>query len=137
MNEQLYAPKKYYFNDLGLRNSFVGFSDIGSLVENAVFLRLSKLYGVENIYYYADGKLNEIDFVVDLKKNNLLLVESKYNNLTESVINSLSTKFYKDIYEKEIIDRLVVTDGINDQYKQGSVPIKLINLQDFLENDLF
>ena len=39
-NKRIFAAKKYYFYDLGVRNSFVGFSDLGSLVENAVFIRL-------------------------------------------------------------------------------------------------
>ena len=133
LNERLYSPKKYYFNDLGMRNSFVGFSDIGSLVENAIFLKLSVTYGSENVYYISNNMSGEVDFVISLDRNSVLLVESKYKNLEQSVINSLSKQFFKGIYNKKIIDRFVITDGVNNQYKVDSINIKMINLQDFLE----
>ncbi len=134
LNEMLYAPKKYYFSDLGMRNSFVGFSDVGSLVENAVFLKLSALYGTENIYYFSGGKSNEIDFVVTLGQDDILFVESKYNNLRESVVNSLSPQFFKDIYQKNIKERFVITDGIIDnKLSVGHTEVKLIPLLNFLE----
>ena len=54
--------EKYYFNDLGLRNSISGFSpfDLGQIIENAVFLHL-KTIG----YKLYVGKQNgtEIDFI--------------------------------------------------------------------------
>ena len=116
-----------------MRNSFVGFSDIGSLVENAIFLKLSVTYGSENVYYISNNMSGEVDFVISLDRNSVLLVESKYKNLEQSVINSLSKQFFKGIYNKKIIDRFVITDGVNNQYKVDSINIKMINLQDFLE----
>lgn len=54
--------EKYYFNDIGLRNSIAGFSpfDLGQIVENAVYLHL-KSTG----YSVLIGKQNdrEIDFI--------------------------------------------------------------------------
>ncbi len=54
--------EKYYFNDIGLRNSIAGFSpfDLGQIIENAVYLHL-KTVG----YSVLIGKLNdkEIDFI--------------------------------------------------------------------------
>lgn len=54
--------EKYYFNDIGLRNSIAGFSpfDLGQIIENAVFLHLKSLG-----YSVLIGKQNEkeIDFI--------------------------------------------------------------------------
>lgn len=132
LNKRLYSPKKYYFNDLGMRNSFAGFSNQGSLVENAVFLHLTKIYGNDNIFYLNDTRGNEVDFVVKLKNNLVLLVESKYNNLQSAIENSLSRIFFKEIYDKKIINRIIVTDGIDNILQINNVDIKLISLERFL-----
>ncbi|HEY5511801.1 MAG TPA: ATP-binding protein [Prolixibacteraceae bacterium] len=54
--------EKYYFNDLGLRNSIAGFSpfNLGQIIENAVFLHLKSIG-----YSVLIGKQNdkEIDFI--------------------------------------------------------------------------
>lgn len=54
--------EKYYFNDIGLRNSIAGFSpfDLGQIIENAVYLHLKSIG-----YSVLIGKLNdkEIDFI--------------------------------------------------------------------------
>lgn len=54
--------EKYYFNDIGLRNSIAGFSpfDLGQIIENAVYLHLKSIG-----YSVLVGKLNEqeIDFI--------------------------------------------------------------------------
>jgi predicted AAA+ superfamily ATPase len=56
--------EKYYFNDIGLRNSIAGFSpfDMGQIVENAIYLHL-KTMG----YSILIGKQNdkEIDFIAE------------------------------------------------------------------------
>ena len=134
INKKIYSPKKYYFSDLGMRNSFVGFSDVGSLVENAVFLHLVKLYGIANIFYLNDARGNEIDFVIKLKKDEILLVESKYNNLQSSITNSLSGLFFKEIYGKKIVDRIVVTDGVDAIFQKNNVRINLMSLKKFLSS---
>ncbi len=132
LNKKLYSPKKYYFDDLGMRNSFAGYSDKGSLVENAVFLRLVKLYGIDKISYLSDIRGKEVDFVVGLDNNKVLLVESKYNNLQNSVINSLPGIFFNEIHGKKITGRVVITDGIDAIFQKKGVEIKLISLESFL-----
>jgi predicted AAA+ superfamily ATPase len=54
--------EKYYFNDLGLRNSIAGFSpfDLGQIIENAVYLHL-KTIGYSILVGNQNGK--EIDFI--------------------------------------------------------------------------
>lgn len=134
INKKLYAPKKYYFNDLGMRNSFVGFSDIGSLVENAIFLHLTKLYGTDHVCYLLDSRGNEVDFMVTVDNEEGLLIESKYNNLQSAVVNSLNGLFFKEIHGKKIIRRIVVTDGINSSFDKNNIQIELISLEKFLSN---
>lgn len=54
---------KYYFEDLGLRNCYLGFSwqrDIHKLIENAVYLQLHTLYS--NVFIGQQGE-KEVDFV--------------------------------------------------------------------------
>ncbi|MDO8341178.1 MAG: ATP-binding protein, partial [Candidatus Woesebacteria bacterium] len=132
LNKKLYSPKKYYFNDLGIRNSFVGYSNIGSLVENAVFLHLVKRYGSKNIYYLSSSDSSEVDFVVRLSDDKVLFIESKYNNLKNAIENSLSGLFFKEIYGRKIIDRIVVTDGINSVLNRDNLEVKLVSLENFL-----
>lgn len=134
LNQKLYSLKKYYFCDLGMRNSFVGFSDIGSLVENAVFLQLSKLYGSENINYLSSTRGDEVDFVVSLKNDEVLFVESKYNNLQSSITSSISKLFYKQIHDIKIRQRIVITDGVDADFKKNDLEVKLISLEKFLTN---
>lgn len=134
LNKRLYSPKKYYFNDLGMRNSFAGFSDKGSLVENSIYLKLSKIYGAENIFYLNDARGKEVDFVVKLNTDQLLYVESKYNNSQIAIKNSLTKLFFKDIHDKDIIKRIIITDEVNDVLHEEGKKIELIDLTEFLEN---
>ncbi len=70
-NERLLSPKKIYASDLGIRNLFTDFRDIGALFENYVFLKIRKL---NPCYLYEDR--TEIDFVIGKD----ILIEAKYMN---------------------------------------------------------
>ena len=54
--------EKYYFNDIGLRNSIAGFSpfDLGQIIENSVYLHLKSI-GYSVLIGKQNGK--EIDFI--------------------------------------------------------------------------
>jgi len=52
-NEQVYAEKKYYFADTGLRTAVVGQKDLGGLAENALYLHLKRQFG--QVFY---GRVN-------------------------------------------------------------------------------
>lgn len=132
LNERLYAPKKYYFQDLGIRNSLVGFVDLGAIVENAVFIKLKNLYGEENIFYGTKGRGREVDFVVRVNDSKIILVESKYINLRESVMNKLSTVFWSDEWDASVVERIVVTDGVEGEFSLGDKKAKLVGLEHFL-----
>jgi len=64
--------EKYYFEDLGIRNTIVGYlqKDIGKILENLVFIHL-----IQDGYTVTIGKMNnkEIDFVCDKKKERLYI----------------------------------------------------------------
>jgi len=68
--------EKYYFNDIGLRNSLIGFkaADIGKLMENIVFNHL-KIAGYKVFVGY--DRYKEIDFVAE-KNNELLYIQVTY-----------------------------------------------------------
>lgn len=59
------AERKVYVVDQGLAN-VIGYrlnSNLGSLLENLVFIELVRRYGEDNIFYYR-GKKGEVDFVI-------------------------------------------------------------------------
>jgi len=64
--------EKYYFNDIGLRNSIAGFSpfDLGQIIENVVYLHLKSIG-----YSVLVGKQNdkEIDFIGERKSEKIYI----------------------------------------------------------------
>jgi len=68
--------KKYYFEDIGLRNALVGFKmkDIAKIIENIVFLHLKNSGYNINVGYLHD---KEIDFVAE-KDNEKIYVQATY-----------------------------------------------------------
>ncbi len=62
LNEVIRSPKKIYISDIGIKNVFVGFKDLGALFENLVFL---KIKSQNPKYYYENSK--EVDFIVGKK----------------------------------------------------------------------
>lgn len=73
-NAKILAPKKLYVADLGIRNLFAGFRDIGSLFENYVYLKIKHRHP---LYIYENGI--EIDFLTEDKT----LIEVKFGqNMT-------------------------------------------------------
>ncbi len=81
----LQINEKYYFNDIGLRNSLVGFkaADIGKLLENIVYNHL-RIAG----YHITIGedRTKEIDFVAR-KNNEIIYVQVCYKLENENTIN--------------------------------------------------
>lgn len=118
---------KYFFEDLGLRNSFLGFSlqrDIHKLMENAVYLHLSLLQ-----YEIFVGKLDtqEIDFV-GIKQGKKIYVQVTYllsdEKTTDREFGNLIS--IKDNYPKYIVSL--------DDFNKGSdmLGIRHLHLSDFL-----
>jgi hypothetical protein len=107
-NEKIRAPKKIYSPDIGIRNYFTGFKDIGSIFENYVFLRIKDK---EPSYIYNSG--SEIDFIT---KSGFVLeckfhaepLEGKQKSLFESfpaekrmvVRDEISLNSFLDVFEE-------------------------------------
>jgi len=123
--------EKYYFEDLGLRNSLKGFNqktDLHKLLENAVYLHL-----LQKDYRVFIGKMDtrEIDFVAE--RNGLKIYIQVCLQITEKT--TLSREFgnlmmINDNYPKYII---TLNDLIIGNDYQG---IKQMNLLDFLLTEL-
>lgn len=117
--------EKYYWEDLGLRNSLVGYkaAEIGQMLENLVFLHLSRL-GFKIYIGQMEGK--EIDFVAekdgrkiyvqvaylindkatrDREFGNLLAISDNYPKIVVSM-DKLSGSDYQGIQHRQIIDFL-------------------------------
>jgi predicted AAA+ superfamily ATPase len=119
--------EKYYFEDLGLRNSIKGFNqktDIARIIENAVFLHL--LYSGYRIYA---GKIDdkEIDFVAD--KNGLKIYVQVCLQVT--VPATASREFGNLLMVHDNYPKYVIT--FNDpMIGNDYLGIKHLNLLDFL-----
>jgi uncharacterized protein len=122
--------EKYYFEDLGLRNSLKGFNqktDIHKLLENAVYLHL-----LQCGYRVYVGKMDnkEIDFVAD--KNGLkIYVQACLQITDQSVANREfgNLLMINDNYPKYVV---TLNDLILGNDYQG---IKQLNLLEFLLAD--
>ena len=83
--------EKYYFNDVGLRNSIAGFSpfDLGQIIENVVYLHLisigySVLVGKQNekeIDFIGERQSEKIYFQVVLRITEKQTMEREFGNL--------------------------------------------------------
>lgn len=123
------TPYKFYFSDIGLRNSFINFKqpEETHIMENVIYLELKKRgfnvdVGVieikekkENDFIY---KQLEIDFIAN-KGNNNIYIQSAFNmpsvNKTEQEERSLlkiNDLFKKIIIVKDYIKRTRDENGI-------------------------
>ena len=86
-NEQILGKKKLYSGDIGIRSSYTGFRDKGSVFENYVYLLIKK----ENPkYLYENG--TELDFIIENKKRERTIIECKYNSKMNSKQEALFDK---------------------------------------------
>jgi len=119
---------KYFFEDLGLRNCFLGFNlqrDIHKLMENAVYLHLSLLqYAV----FVGKNDTREVDFV-GIRQGKKVYIQVTYLMTDEKTMdrefgNLLSIK---DNYPKYVVSL--------DDFNKGSdvLGIRHVHLSDFLK----
>lgn len=120
--------EKYYWEDLGLRNSLVGYqsAEIGQMLENLVYLHLLRLGFQINVGQLAN---KEIDFVAE-KDGRKIYVQVAYL-ISNKEVRDREFGNLLDIpnnYQKMVVsmDKLIGADY------QG---IKHFNIIDFLEND--
>lgn len=122
LRNALKKKKKYYFNDLGVRNAIVNNfenvldrNDKGAIVENFIFTELLKhngyTRGFKEFFYYRNYNDAEVDFIAQ-KDGKIELYETKF----------MSTKSAKQtpLGKAEIITFATCKTFIEDLYEHGS-----------------
>ena len=138
MKKYLSTPYKFYFSDLGLRNSFINFRqhEETHIMENVIFLELRRRgynvdVGVIESKELKDHKFTykqlEIDFIAN-KGNNKIYIQSAFNMPNEEKIDQEERPLLKtnDNFKKIII----VKDYIKRTRNENGIII--ISIFDFL-----
>lgn len=125
------SNEKYYFEDLGLRNTLTGINQIGDmekLIENAVYLHLRN-QGFE--VFVGQFRQMEIDFVAKRKGAIIYLQVTYLLSSLETIEREFGNlQLIKDNYPKYVI-------SLDSFYSGGSRDgIRLLHLRDFLKNNL-
>lgn len=123
------TPYKFYFSDLGLRNSFINFRQYEEthIMENVIYLELRRRgYNVDvGIVEFRERKENEltykqleIDFIAN-KGNNKIYIQSAFSMPNEEKVNQeerpllkVNNAFKKIIIVKDYIKRIRNENGI-------------------------
>jgi hypothetical protein len=132
------TPQKYYFIDMGIRNSFLDFrqsEEISHTMENVIYIELKKRgYNVDigsvEIREGDTKKQLEIDFVAN-KGNNKIYIQSALEMKTEEKVKQEQKSLVNvnDFFKKIII----VGDNIKkSRYDNGII---LMSIYDFLLDD--
>jgi len=95
-SERLVAPKKFYLGDTGFFAVLTDNINLGSQVENMVYLKLREKGGVR--YYYTSGY--EVDFIVGDKA-----YESKYRDEIDGLDNIRKLRGYEKIVVTKNLER--------------------------------
>ncbi len=132
------TPQKYYFTDMGIRNSFLDFrqsEEISHTMENVIYIELKKRgYNVDvgsvEIREGDSRKQLEIDFVAN-KGNNKIYIQSALEMKTgEKVRQEQKSLLNVNDFFKKII---IVGDNIKrSRYDNGII---LMSIYDFLLDD--
>jgi hypothetical protein len=129
------TPQKYYFTDMGIRNSFLDFrqsEEISHTMENVIYIELKKRgYNVDvgsvEIREGDTKKQLEIDFVAN-KGNNKIYIQSALEMKTEEKVKQEQKSLVNvnDFFKKIII----VGDNIKrSRYDNGII---IMSIYDFL-----
>lgn len=123
------TPYKFYFSDLGLRNSFINFRQYEEthIMENVIYLELRRRgYNVDiGVVEFRERKENEltykqleIDFIAN-KGNNKIYIQSAFSMPNEEKVNQeerpllkVNDAFKKIIIVKDYIKRIRNEKGI-------------------------
>lgn len=132
------TPQKYYFSDIGLRNSFLGFpnEDQGHIMENIIYNELRmRGYQVDvGVVEVRDGsndkKQLEIDFVAN-RGDRRYYIQSALNitNMDKMEQEARSLKNVNDFFRRFII----TADFMRPGYERDGVVV--MNVLDFLLNE--
>lgn len=132
------TPQKYYFTDIGIRNSFLDFrqsEEISHTMENVIYIELKKRgfnvdVGSVEIREGDAKKQLEIDFVAN-KGNNKIYIQSAFEMKTEEKVKQEQKSLLNvnDFFKKIII----VGDNIKkSRYDNGII---IMSIYDFLLDD--
>ncbi len=130
VKEQQIAAKKVYGIDTGLAIS-VGFSfseNSGKLMENVVYLKLRREY--QDIYYYKTTSEYEVDFF--LPKIKSLIQVSQYFDAPETRERELRALISAGLEQKEVVNRMVITESDKQTLDREGVNIEVIPLYEWL-----
>ena len=123
------TPYKFYFSDLGLRNSFINFrqNEETHIMENVIYLELKRRgyhvdVGVIETKEKKNNKITykqlEVDFIAN-KGNNKIYIQSAFNMENddkrmqeERPLLKINDSFKKIIIVKDYIKRTRNEDGI-------------------------
>ena len=123
------TPYKFYFSDLGIRNSFINFRqpEETHIMENVIYLELKRRgynvdVGVIELKEKAEKKYTykqlEVDFIAN-KGNNKIYIQSAFSMPTEEKLNQeerpllkINDAFKKIIIVKDYIKRTRNENGI-------------------------
>ena len=129
------TPQKYYFTDMGIRNSFLDFrqsEEVSHIMENVIYLELRKRgysvdVGTVEIREGNNKKQLEIDFVAN-KGNNKIYIQSAYEMKSqEKVVQEQKSLINVNDFFKKII---IVGDNIKrSRYDNGII---IMGIYDFL-----
>ena len=97
--------EKYYFDNLGLRNSIWGYrqTDMGKILENAVFNHLQyKSYNIKTGIYQS----NEIDFVCEKDNETIYIQVALSLNSEKTIVREFGNLLkINDNYPKIVVTR--------------------------------
>lgn len=127
--EKVYAPKKIYLMDTGVKTLLTGPGDRGFKAENIIFRHLLQKK-VEDMGYFAEHQ-KEIDFIVGRHKKPYVL-EVKYVSNLEWQDKRLSglKLFFKN--HPEVKKGIIVTKDKEERFRDNGVDIEMIPLWKFL-----
>jgi predicted AAA+ superfamily ATPase len=126
--ERVYAQKKIYFSDTGLKTLLTGPADLGAKAENAVFMEL----GRNNLTpgYFAESE-REVDFVLGTAKKPLPTEVKFISSLdwTERRFSGIKLFLRRYPETKEV---LLITRDVDKEFEHGPAVIRAVPLWRFL-----
>ena len=138
LKEQIIAPKKVYAIDTGLISSvsFQSSENIGRLMENLVFLELTRryTYGFENrnIYYWKDHQGREVDFVIKNQGSVENLIQVTYASSGDEIDRREKDALIKASEELKCRQLKVITWDYEDVEEVEGKPLKYVPLWKWL-----